>query len=111
MDVYFASERLAKLLQTPRACTREFGPANAKWIPRRLDNLRFAANLHVMYSLPGGLHPLHGDRAETFAIKLQHGYRLIIAPADTPPPRKPDGGLDLEAIRSVTVLAVEDYHD
>ncbi len=110
MDVFFANERLAKLLQSNKQMTREFGPDNAKCIPRRLDNLRFAANLSEMYSLPGRFHPLEGDRAETFAIYLMSGYRLALAPADESPPRTTDGGLDLSAIVAVMVLAVENYH-
>lgn len=111
MDVFFVNERLAKLLQSNKQLIREFGPENAKWIPRRLDNLRFAANLAEMFTLPGGLHPLFGDRAETFAINLKNGYRLILAPANEPPPRMAEGGLDLNAIVAVIVIAVENYHD
>lgn len=111
MDVYFADERLAKLLASQKSLTRRFGPENARLIARRLDNLRFAADLETMRTLPGRTHELTGDRAGTFAIVLKHGYRLIIEPEEDPPPRKPDGGLDWKQIRSVIVVAVEDYHD
>jgi plasmid maintenance system killer protein len=111
MDVFFTSERLAGLLGSERALRKEFGPENAKWILRRLDNLRFAGNLAELATLPGNLHELTGDRRGTLAINLKHGYRLLIQPADEPPPRKPDGGLDWQAVRSVVVVGVEDYHD
>ena len=111
MDVFFVSERLATLLCSPDSATRKFGTENAKWIAKRLDNLRFASNLEAMYLLPGRFHELTGDRAGTFAIYLKYGYRIILKPADSPPPRKPDGGLDLKAIHAVVVVNVEDYHD
>ncbi|MCB0201148.1 MAG: killer suppression protein [Anaerolineae bacterium] len=111
MDVYFGSERLANLLQSPNKLSRTYGAENAKLIPKRLDNLRFAANLEEMHHLPGHLHELSGDRAGTLAIVLKHGLRLIIEPAEEPAPRKPDGGLDWRAITAVVVVAVEDYHD
>lgn len=44
-------------------------------------------------------------------MRLQGGMRLILKPVDEPPPRKPDGGLDLKAIRAVVIVGVEDYHD
>jgi proteic killer suppression protein len=111
MDVFFESERLANLLESTKKLSQTYGPENAKLIPRRLDNLRFASSLEDMRTLPGHTHELLGDRAGTFAIDLKHGYRLIIEPADDPAPRKPDGGLDWRAITAVVVVAVEDYHD
>ena len=111
MDVYFGSERLATLLQSPKKLSRTYGPENARLIPKRLDNLRFAASLEDVRHLPGRLHELTGDRAGTLAIVLKDGLRLIIEPAETPAPRKPDGGLDWRAITAVVVVALEDYHD
>lgn len=111
MEVFFASERLAKQFQSEQALRKTFGPENATWIEKRLDNLRFADNLEAMRSLPGRTHELSGDRSGTLAIDLKHGYRLMIEPADEPPPRKPDGGLDWQAVRSIVVIGVEDYHD
>ena len=111
MEVYFASEKLAELIENDRKRVRAFGAENAKWIQKRLDNLRFASTLEVLRALPGRTHELSGDRAGTFAIDLKHGYRLILKPAEDAPPRKPDGGLNWQAITSVIVIAVEDYHD
>lgn len=111
MEVFFASERLAKHMQSQQALRKAYGAENATWIPRRLDNLRFASNLEQMLSLPGELHELKGERRGTLSIKLKHGYRLLIKPADEPLPLKADGGLDLRSVRSVVVIGVEDYHD
>jgi proteic killer suppression protein len=111
MEVFFASERLAKQLQSERALRKAFGPENAKWIVRRLDNLRFVSSLEEMRTLPGRTHELAGDRSGTLAIDLKHGYRLLIKPADEPLARKTDGGLDWQAVRSIIVIGVEDYHD
>lgn len=111
MEVLFVSERIAKQFQSEQALRKTFGPENAKWIVKRMDNLRYADNLEVMRSLPGRTHELTGDRSGTLAIDLKHGRRLLIEPADEPPPTKPDGGLDWQAVRSVIVIGVEDYHD
>ncbi|MCC6457937.1 MAG: killer suppression protein [Caldilineaceae bacterium] len=111
MDVSFESARLAKLLQSQKQMTQKFGAENAKLIKRRLDNLFIASNLEQFGTIVSSLHELKGDRAGTFAIDLRGGLRLIIASADEPAPRKPDGGLDWRAIVAVVVIAVEDYHD
>jgi plasmid maintenance system killer protein len=111
MDVYFASDRLARLLQSQKLLTREFGAENARLIKRRLDNLLIASDLEQLRTVVSSLHELKGDRAGTLSIYLKNGYRLIIAPAEDPIPRKSDGGLNWKAIVSVIVIVVEDYHD
>jgi len=111
MEVHFPSNKLKQLIQNDRKRQHKFGPENARAILVRLDNLRLAENLAAMYNLPGGFHELRGDRAGSFAMNLKSGYRLILEPAHDPVPRKPDGGIDLEAVTAVFVVAVEDYHD
>jgi toxin HigB-1 len=111
MEVFFSSKKLADLIHDQRKCQRKFGADNAKLIMKRLDNLRFVSNLEEMNKLPGDIHELRGDRAGTCAIDLKHGYRLILEPAENPPPLKVDGGLDRQAITSVVIVDVENYHD
>ena len=111
MDIYFSSNRLADQIQNDRKRRRKFGTENARWILKRLDNLRFTENLAAMHNLPGNFHALIGDRDGTFALDLKHGYRLILEPAHDPIPRSADGGIDLTAITAVIVVDVEDYHD
>ena len=111
MDVYFLSSQLAKVLASETERKRRYGARNAQLIAQRLDNLRFAANLEVMRTLPGRLHELKGERAGTFSLHLDGGLRLILEPGESPPPVKADGGLDLKSIRSVVILEIVDYHD
>ncbi len=110
MEVYFASPKLADLLQSPRACTREYGAENAKSIAQRLQNLEYAANLAELASIERSLHELKAERTGQFALRLRAGLRMILIPLDDPPPRKQDGGLNWARIASVIVLSVEDYH-
>jgi len=111
MEVFFESERLATKLQSQKKMRKEFGPENAKWIVKRLDNLHFASNLEDMRLLPGRIHELTGDLKGVLAIDLKNGYRLLLEPAEDPPPCKDDGGLDWQAVRSIIITRVEDYHD
>lgn len=111
MNVDFASDRLAEFLQSSKALTREYGPENAKTIGFRLNSLHAADDLQVMASLPGRLEELRGDRAETFSLRLKHGYRLIFAPKEPGSARRPDGTLDWSRVRAVIILEVVNYHD
>jgi plasmid maintenance system killer protein len=111
MDVSFASERLAELLQSSKALTREYGHENAKTVGARLNSLFAAENLQVVATLPGRLEELKGDRAGTFSLRLKHGYRLIFAPREPDSARRADGTLDWLRVRAVIVLEVVDYHD
>lgn len=78
---------------------------------RRLDDLRAAANLEVMRTLPGRCHELTGDRAGQLSLDLDHPSRLIFIPANDPIPRKEDGGLDWSKVTEVKILAIEDTHE
>jgi proteic killer suppression protein len=111
MKIHYSSEKQEKLLNSSKELTKKFGSENAGKVRRRMDDLRAAQQLETMRMLPGRTHELHGGRAETFAIDLHKGWRMIFEPADDPPPRKPDGGLDWSQITEIRILELEDYHE
>ena len=78
---------------------------------RRLDQLRVASSLVEMRMVHPRTHELQGNRAGQISLDLDGGYRLIVEPAENPPPMKEDGGLDWSRIKAVRVLGVEDTHD
>lgn len=90
---------------------RKLGPASARKLRTRLDDLAAAPCLEIAFSLPGRFHPLTGDRAGQYAISLHDGCRLVLEPADNPGPRLPDGSLDLKQVSAVRVVFIGDYHD
>jgi plasmid maintenance system killer protein len=90
---------------------RRHNHQRARLIRRRLDDMKAAATLGVMRSLPGRCHELKGDRKGQLSIDLDGPYRLLFMPSDQPPPSKPDGGLDWTQVTSVIVLGVVDTHD
>ena len=53
---------------------------------------------------------LSGDRKGLFAVDLEHPFRLEFKPNHDPVPLKEDGGVDLDEVTAVTIMAVEDYH-
>lgn len=110
MNVYFANERLERMLTAPREATKRYGPQNARAIALRLDNLMVAESLEEMKNMPGGIHELKGDRKGSFAIRLSGGWRMVIEPTYDPIRTMPGGGIDWAEVRSVTVVEVVDYH-
>lgn len=111
MEIAFADAKFAKECNDSKLLQKRQGPARAKLIRRRLDELRAAAVLgDISHLKPPRLHRL-SNRNHEYSVDLDHPYRLIIRPIDEPLPLKPDGGLDLGKIKSVCVLGVEDTHD
>ena len=72
--------------------------------------LAAAPNLSEMRNLPGRCHELTADRAGAFAVDLHQPWRLLFRPSEEPAPTKPDGGIDWQAIETITILEVVDYH-
>lgn len=112
MDILFQDRTLKKIYNDQSQLTRVYGAKRAKLLRRRLDDLRAVDNLDVIRCFPQTrCHELKGDRKGTLAVDLDHPYRLIFEPANSPVPIKPDGGLDWIRVTAISVLAVEDYHD
>ena len=110
MEITFASTKLKKLcIDSKKAAA--LGPLRARKLRTRLDDIRAAANLEVLKTLPGRLHMLIGDRNEQFSLDLDHPYRLLFVCADDPEPREEDGGLDWKRITAITIIAIEDTHE
>jgi plasmid maintenance system killer protein len=110
VEILFLTSRLAKICNSYQESVKAYGPQRAKRLRLRLDQLRAAANLEVLRTLPGRCHELIGDRAGTLSIDLDGPYRLLLEPAETPPPLKADGGLDWNQVTVVRILKVEDTH-
>ncbi len=83
----------------------------ARKVTQRMEDLRAAATLAVMRSIPlAKCHELKNDRKGQFAISISPNYRIIFEPDHNPLPKKEDGGLDWAAITIIEILEVTDYH-
>lgn len=111
MDVDFISDRLKKACEDKSARQRAYQKDAADKLASRLDDLRAAANMATMRTLPGSWEELTGDRKGQLSCRLDKKLRLVVRPKKQPPPLKGDGGLDWLAIDSITVLEVVNYHD
>ncbi len=110
MNIEFHSTKLQKQCCSEKAMAAEWGVNMAKRLKRRLADLEAAGTLEDMRRLPGGCHPLKGNRAGQLAVHLVHPQRLVFRPDHDPPPLKPDGGLDWSGVTDILILGVVDYH-
>ncbi|RLE25352.1 MAG: killer suppression protein [Acidobacteria bacterium] len=111
MEIRFKTSKLRKSCTDEKVLMKTHGPERGKILKRRLDQLRAAENLAMVKTLPGRCHALSSDRKGTLAIDLDGPYRLLFEPAENPAPQLDDGGLDWDAVETIRILEVENYHD
>jgi len=111
MEISYKSAKIAKILNSSKKISQNFGDKNGKKLIRRLAVLQSAHCLAEVPPLkPDRCHELTGPRRGTFAVDLNHPFRLIFKPDHNPVPKKQDGGIDLTKITAIKILKVEDYH-
>ncbi len=112
MLIVFVSERLCRDCTQNRWMQRAWGSQRSQALRRRLDQLHAAENLeHFRLAFHRRCHELKADRRGTISIDLDGPNRLLIEPAESPKPTKPDGGLDWSRVTAIRVVAVENTHD
>lgn len=108
VDILYAG-KLEKCFLKEREAVKEWGE-RAKRTLQRHQELRAADNVAQLWNLPGNWHPLHENRAGQFAASVSANYRMIMEPSDDPPALLSDGGIDWANVRTVRIVAIEDYH-
>jgi proteic killer suppression protein len=111
MEIAFRTERLRRDCTEAKWMQRRWGANRSGFIRRRLDQLHAAENLEQVRLVHRRTHELKGNREDLISLDLDGSWRLLIEPAEDPPPRKGDGGLDWSLITAVRVVVVEDTHD
>jgi plasmid maintenance system killer protein len=111
MDITFSSKKMQKLCNSEKEMRSELGERGARVLQTRLTQIRAAASLDELRTLPGArCHELSGDRKGELAVDLVHPKRLTFVPGNDPTPRKPDGGLDWKRVTQVEIVWIGDYH-
>jgi toxin HigB-1 len=109
MDIVFSDVRLQRLCEDERAMCRELGRDGARRLKARLADLEAA---QVVTDVKRGRpHTLKGNLSGCLALDLHGGYRLLLAPAENPPPQRADGTTDWAQVRRVMLMGIKDYHD
>lgn len=108
MEITFLNNEIESLCASGSLANKKYGTVVAKKIAQRLVEL-FAAE-SVSELIAGHPHPLTGNRAGQFSMRLDGAFRLIFESTNQPPPQKPDGGIDWNSVTKITILSIEDYH-
>lgn len=110
MKIVFLSNKLQKSLNSEAEMVKVYGKNRAKKLKMRLKVLSSAANLQEVPQIPPDrCHLLKGDKKGSFAVDLEHPFRLIFRPEE-PVPCNTDGSIDLKRVTTIIIECVEDYH-
>lgn len=110
MDITFKNKKLRDYAHNDRLATQKLGARRAQLYKLRLDDLRAATTLEDVRHLPGRYHELKEDRKGQWACDLDHPYRLIFEPHESPVPTNESGQTLWIEIKGVEILEITDYH-
>lgn len=88
---------------------KEYGPACAKLLMRRLNELEAAPNITMIPPF-ARCHPLKGDLQGKYAIDLEHPKRLLFVPDFGESGLSESGEIILSHITAIVIIAITDYH-
>ena len=117
MDISFrdnaAGRKLKKLLSDEKALKKLFGRFSEN-IQVRLDLLASANCLaEVPTTPPPRRHQLTANREELFAVDVKSKadkWRIEFEVANDPIPRRPDQGIDLNAVTAIRIIDVSNHY-
>lgn len=109
MNLDFKDKKLRELCEQRASAERKLGADSARKLRSRLADLQAAVCVTDLAA--GGPHPLQGDRAGQFALKLEGGKRLVFEPDHNPVPYREDGSIDWSRVTRVRIIYIGDYHD
>jgi len=110
MDISFGDSKLEKYANDDKKAIKKLGVKRAKLYKVRLDDLRASDSLEDVRHLPGRFHELKGNRKGSWACDLDHPYRLIFKPQNTPIPENEHGQYIWQEIEAVEITEIADYH-
>ena len=109
MEIRFKNKTLPELCEKRVAAVRKLGDVGARKLQSRLADVEAAEKVADLRA--GRPHPLTGDRLGQFAVDLSAGWRLVLAPANEPIPRRDDASVDWSRVTIVSIEYIGDYHD
>jgi len=111
MELHFSSKSLEKWLTHDRLMKSKFGDCYFK-LRLRMNELDAVDSLAGISAYPPPRrHMLTGDLSGCFAVDVSKNQRIIFEPFPKSIPYQEDGTINYEAIKSIKILDVRDYHD
>ena len=110
MDVTYKNKELKKYAEDARFSVRKLGQARSELYLTRIGDLLAAETLEDVRNLPGRYHELKENRKGQWACDLDHPYRLIFEPHETPIPTNSSGQYIWLEIKGVEIIEINNYH-
>lgn len=104
MVIYYQTKSVQKLFEKEKKLAKKIGYKSTEIVRNRLAFIRASRCLAGLYKVPGGLHPLKGDRKGQYALNLDGGKRLVFSV------EYEGTQIDEQSIEEVTIVGVIDYH-
>lgn len=110
MEVTFKNKKLKKQFTDAKERQKAFGKL-AKQIKLRMQQFDAAKTLQDIMLVPQAeCHVLKGDRKEQFSVKISRNFRIVFIINQSPVPLQDNGEINLDAVTSIKIIEVVDYH-
>lgn len=110
MEIFYKRSKIKKQLSSASNVKKSFG-VHAKKIVSRLDDIEASPNLAILMQIPAAnCHRLAGKRSNQWALNVSNNFRMIFELAHDPIPMLEDNSIDVEAVVSITIVEIIDYH-
>lgn len=111
MIVTFKNKRLEKSITDPKALIKDYGVQRAKKIKQRYQEICASETLEALSKIPAAyLHPLSGDRAGQWAVKITGNERLCFIITHDPVPLLSDRSINKSKVTDIHIIFIGDYH-
>ena len=110
MNITFNNNNLEKFANNVKLGQKKLGAIRFKKYKKRLDQLKASKTLEDVRHQPGRFHELASNRKGQWACDLDHPYRLIFIPQETPIPTDEDGKYIWAEVSGIEIVEIEDYH-
>ena len=109
IEILYSTKKIAKTFSTEKLLVKTYGPAIARKLTLRLNQIRASDSLGMMVAQHiGRCHALRGQRDGQYAFDLEHPFRLIVEPVYSDPSTK--AAKDITQVKIIEIMEVTDYH-
>ncbi len=110
MKICYKRSKTKKQLSKASNIKKTFG-VHAKKVVSRLDDIEASPNLAILMQIPAAnCHRLVGKRSHQWALNVSNNFRMVFELAHDPIPMLKDNSIDVQAIVSITIVEIIDYH-
>lgn len=107
MEIFFNTKKLESLCNNDRAANKQLGAKNAKFLFKRLAELKSANQLgDFKFGKP---HPLKGGRKTEFAVTIYAGFRLTFKTIE--PNKTLDDNILWAELTKINIVYIGNYHE